>query len=169
MNIKKYKNVFIVLLILWLIMTVVLALPFATAIQETILETGSSKATIIIEKFSENLKNPLECISKAFSSEYVGAVFSTVGKFTLVYLFAAIIIMINSKSKGKYYGIEHGSSDWCENGEQYRILDPKNGIILAEKNYLPVDKRGNTNVLVVGRFWFSENQHPMLYQMHINY
>ena len=28
------------------------------------------------------------------------------------------------------------------------------GIILAEKHYLPVDKRGNVNVLVVGRFRF---------------
>ena len=30
------------------------------------------------------------------------------------------------------------------------MLDPKKGILLAEKNYLPVDKRGNTNVLVIG-------------------
>ena len=32
--------------------------------------------------------------------------------------------------------------------------DKKKGIILAENHYLPVDKRGNVNVLVVGRFWF---------------
>ena len=38
--------------------------------------------------------------------------------------------------------------------EQYKILSPKKGILLAEKNYLPVDKRGNVNVLIVGRFWF---------------
>ena len=49
--------------------------------------------------------------------------------------------------------IENGSSDWAENGEQYRVLSKKSGIILAEKNYLPVDKRGNVNVLVVRRFW----------------
>ena len=50
--------------------------------------------------------------------------------------------------------IEHGSSDWSEGGEQYRILSKNKGIILAQKNYLPIGKRGNLNVLVVGRFWF---------------
>ena len=57
--------------------------------------------------------------------------------------------------KSEYENIEHGSSDWSQNGEQYRVLSKNNGIILAENNYLPVDKRGNTNVLVVGRirFW----------------
>ena len=36
-----------------------------------------------------------------------------------------------------------------------KILDKNKGIVLAENNYLPVDKRGNVNVLVVGRirFW----------------
>ena len=39
-------------------------------------------------------------------------------------------------------------------GEQYQILNRNKGIILAEDNYLPLDKRGNVNVLVVGRFRF---------------
>lgn len=34
-----------------------------------------------------------------------------------------------------------------------QFLNNKRGIILAEKEFLPVDKRGNVNVLVVGRFW----------------
>ena len=50
--------------------------------------------------------------------------------------------------------MEHGSSDWSEHGEQYRILSKNKGIILAEDNYLPVDKRGNINTLIVGRFRF---------------
>ena len=49
-----------------------------------------------------------------------------------------------------YEDIENGSSDWCEGGEQYKILSKNKGIILAEDNYLPVDKIGNVNVLVVG-------------------
>lgn len=52
--------------------------------------------------------------------------------------------------KHRYDNIEHGSSDWSENGEQYQVLSKKSGIILAENNYLPLDKRGNVNVLVVG-------------------
>ena len=47
--------------------------------------------------------------------------------------------------------MEHGSSDWSKNGEQYRILSDRKGLILAQNNYLPLDKRGNVNVLVVGR------------------
>ena len=58
-------------------------------------------------------------------------------------------------SKYDYKNIEHGSSDWSKSGSQYQILNRNKGIILAENNYLPVDKRGNVNVLVVGRirFW----------------
>lgn len=37
---------------------------------------------------------------------------------------------------------------------KYKVLDKNKGIILAENNYLPVNKRGNVNVLVVGRFRF---------------
>ena len=55
--------------------------------------------------------------------------------------------------KHDYADIEHGSSDWA-NDEEYSVLSKNKGILLAEKHYLPVDKRGNVNVLVVGRFWF---------------
>ena len=52
--------------------------------------------------------------------------------------------------KHRYDDIEHGSSDWSGHGEQYQVLSRRSGIILAENNYLPLDKRGNVNVLVVG-------------------
>ena len=38
--------------------------------------------------------------------------------------------------------------------DNLKILSKNKGIILAEDNYLPLDKRGNVNVLVVGRFRF---------------
>ena len=76
------------------------------------------------------------------------------GYFSLFYFLISLIGIIRAIPKHEYSDIEHGSSDWCEGGEQYKILSPNKGIILAEKNYLPVDKRGNVNVLVVGRFWF---------------
>ena len=72
----------------------------------------------------------------------------------LGFVILAIIGTIRNASKSEYENIEHGSSDWSKNGEQYKILNRSRGIILAEDNYLPLDKRGNTNVLVVGRFWF---------------
>lgn len=55
--------------------------------------------------------------------------------------------------KNEYTDIEHGSSEWAS-GEQYSVLSKNKGILLAENHYLPVNKRGNTNVLVVGRFRF---------------
>ena len=65
-----------------------------------------------------------------------------------------LVGFFKSTPKNEYTDIEHGSSDWNQKGEQYKILDKNKGIILAENNYLPVDKRGNVNVLVVGRFRF---------------
>ncbi len=65
-----------------------------------------------------------------------------------------VIGILKARPKHEYTDIEHGSSDWSEGGEQYSILSKNKGIILAQNNYLPVDKRGNVNVLVVGRFWF---------------
>ena len=60
---------------------------------------------------------------------------------------------VKTAPKNEYSDIEQGSSDWSKGGEQYKVLSKNKGIILAENNYLPVDKRGNVNVLVVGRFW----------------
>ena len=64
-----------------------------------------------------------------------------------------MVAIMRAWPKSEYDNIEHGSSDWCQGGEQYRVLSPKSGIMLAEKNYLPLDKIGNTNVLVIRRFW----------------
>lgn len=64
-----------------------------------------------------------------------------------------IIGMRKLKPKSEYEDIEHGSSGWAEHGEQYKVLSNKEGIILAEENYLPLNKQGNVNVLIVGRFW----------------
>ena len=52
--------------------------------------------------------------------------------------------IVKSMPKNEYSDIEHGSSDWAS-GEQYSVLSPKKGILLAEKH---------VNVLVVGRLWF---------------
>ncbi len=68
-------------------------------------------------------------------------------------LFFALVGFVKLMPRSEYTDIEHGSSDWAT-GEQYEVLDRKKGILLAENHYLPVDKRGNTNVLVVGRIWF---------------
>ena len=84
-----------------------------------------------------------------YLSIYLLAVEFTAG-VSAVLLFIGICRAI---PKNEYEDIENGSSDWCEGGEQYSVLHKKKGIVLAEKNYLPVDKRGNVIVLVVRRVW----------------
>ena len=74
--------------------------------------------------------------------------------FSIFYVICTTIGLFRSKPKNEYVDIEHGSSDWCEGGEQYKVLSKHKGILLAQEHYLPVDKRGNVNVLVVGRIWF---------------
>ena len=109
-------------------------------------------------KFVENMISDLLDIGgnlgKVFTSQYIGMFWKINGWVTLVLIFFAMIGVSKVVPKNEYTDIEHGSSDWATGGEQYQILSPKKGIILAEKNYLPVDKRGNVNVLIVGRFWF---------------
>ena len=85
----------------------------------------------------------------------IGDYFSTLIIVTIIYSVFFFIGFVRSAPKNEYTDIEHGSSDWSQRGEQYQILSKNKGIILAEDNYLPVDKRGNVNVLVVGRirFW----------------
>lgn len=93
-------------------------------------------------------------LGKVFTSEYVGAFWKAEGYFSILLLFFAVVGFVKAMPKNEYTDIEHGSSDWAT-GEQYEVLSKKKGILLAENHYLPVDKRGNTNVLVVGRirFW----------------
>lgn len=147
--IKKCKSVFIVVLMLWVVLSIVLIAPYTIASVESKIEGNGSTLDIL---FSRGI-NVGEILSKIFKKEYIG-VFLKGELYLLVGLFLfAIVGMIKTIPKNDYQDIEHGSSDWA-NGEQYSILSRNKGILLAEKHYLPVDKRGNVNVLVVGRFRF---------------
>ena len=86
--------------------------------------------------------------AKYFPAFSTGAIYFIA--FSIIFIFIGVY---KALPKHEFDEIENGSSDWATGGEQYRILDKKKGIILAEKNYLPVDKRGNVNVLVVRRIW----------------
>ena len=92
-------------------------------------------------------------ITGVFSQKYFPAFWTGTKYFVLFAIFFIFVGVFKALPKHEYDDIENGSSDWAQGGEQYRVLSKKEGIILAEKNYLPVDKRGNVNVLVVRRFW----------------
>jgi hypothetical protein len=94
-----------------------------------------------------------ENIVKVFTKEYFHNFWIGTKYFVLFAVCFIFVGVYKALPKHEYDDIENGSSDWATGGEQYRVLSKKSGIILAEKNYLPVDKRGNVNVLVVRRFW----------------
>ncbi len=154
--IKKIKNKLIVSFILWLILVIVLVAPLANSIYEGLLVgplgiNGGPAWEAFFNGIAKYIMNPFVALGNALLGETNGIFFSTLWKFSLVYIFAITIGITKALPKHEYDGIENGSSDWCVNGEEYKTLSNKKGIILAEREYLPVDKRGNVNVLVVGR------------------
>ena len=156
--INKIKGKLIVSFILWLILVIVFVAPLSGAISDglkvgTLAMSDGNSWEVFFEALGVYLKNPINAIGHALAGDTNGMFWSVLWKFTLVYLLAVTIGITKAIPKHEYDGIENGSSDWCENGEEYKTLSNKKGIILAEKEYLPVDKRGNVNVLVVGRIW----------------
>ena len=99
------------------------------------------------------IAHPFDSIAKCMTDKYFPYFWGGIKIYLVICGFFVLVGIIRSLPKNEFTDIENGSSDWCVGGEQYRVLSKKEGIILAEKNYLPVDKRGNVNVLVVRRFW----------------
>ena len=149
--INKSKKYYIIYAILWLFSVIVFIMPAGVAIAEASVN-GVFDFGDFIKYFMSYMTQPFSSFSKVFLPQYMSSFIGIFWKFSFIYLIIAIIGIIRNAPKNEYTDIEHGSSDWSKNGEQYRILSNKKGIILAEDNYLPVDKRGNVNVLVVGRF-----------------
>lgn len=150
--IKKTRKYFIIYAILWLFFVIVFIMPMGAAAKEATIN-GKFAIGEFIGLFGTYAIKPFSCFGKVFLPTYIGSFMGILWKFTFIYLIIAIISVIKNAPKNEYSGIENGSSDWSQRGEQYRILSNKKGIILGEDNYLPVDKRGNVNVLVVGRIW----------------
>lgn len=147
---KKNKIPFIVCIILWLVLTIVFVVPLSYSIFGATYK-GSFDSTTFFKFFGKCITMPFDTIGLIFKNGAIGTFISTEIGFTIIYAILFFIGFMKSKPKHEYEDIEHGSSDWSKHGEQYQILNKNNGIILAEGNYLPVDKRGNVNVLVVGR------------------
>ena len=150
---KNSKTLLIIIPILWIILSKAFVAPWAVAKVESTTD-GKYDITKHIEIFVTNVTNVSENLSKIFQSQYIRTFWRTNGYFTIALIFFALVGFVKSMPKNEFSEIEHGSSDWAAGGEEYKVLSNKKGIILAEKHYLPVDKRGNVNVLVVGRFRF---------------
>ena len=151
---RKIKTKLLVYLVLIIVIAIMGVAPLNVSIQEGLMasEAGEDFWAVFITQLYNNLPKPFTCLGECFSTYFV-AFINTLKWYLLVCAFAVFVGISKAIPKHEFQDIENGSSDWCENGEQYTVLNKKKGIVLAEKNYLPVDKRGNVNVLVVRRFW----------------
>ena len=162
---QKNKGRLIVFGLFMIMMLVILVAPLSVmygnarikAIENT--KAGVGNAGVLEFDFEtfftsfDQIAHPFESIGKCMTDQYFPYFWGGIKIFIVICGFFILVGIIKSLPKNEFTDIENGSSDWCTGGEQYRVLSKKEGIILAEKNYLPVDKRGNVNVLVVRRFW----------------
>lgn len=152
-SIKQGKKYVVISLILWVILSIVFVAPIATS-----WALAQEQGADVLTNFIENLIKEIVSFTSFFKMFGTKGALRVFGKCLIPYTIAFILFALKgfskTKPKGKYHDIEHGSSDWSKGGEQYKVLSKDKGIILAENNYLPIDKRGNINTLIVGRFRF---------------
>ena len=160
---KKSKWMTIIMIAIWFALSFLFAAPVATSIAEARMNNSD-----FFNYFFGNLLGVGSNLGKIFKPDYIGSFFKVELYVTVAVIFMYFVGIIKQMPKNEFSGIESGSSDWA-GSEKYSILNKKEGILLAENHYLPVDKRGNVNVLVVGRIWFSESLHHMLFLMHTNF
>lgn len=151
--IRRNRRNFIIFGILWIFIAIVFVSPFAHS-QFMASQGKAFNLQVFVETFGTTITKPFETFGKVFSEGATDNYISTLLITTIFYAVFFFIGFVRSAPKNEFSDVEHGSSDWSQRGEQYQILNRNKGIILAEDNYLPVDKRGNVNVLVVGRFRF---------------
>ena len=144
---RRNKKYFILFGILWLFIAIVLIVPIVAAYN---IPAPAGSTFGPMDVFVAAMKNPFKALAALIARGYIGAYIKSLVIFSIIFAIFFIVGVARSAPKNEYTDFEHGSSDWSKNGEQYTVLSNKKGIILAENNYLPVDKRGNVNVLVVG-------------------
>lgn len=148
---EKFKKNILIYLVVWIVVAILLIAPVTYTYTNSVLAHRSSWVLEFSEFFLDNLFSfP---ITKVFEETYINHFIRGIQVYSVIYWFIVFYAINKTLPKSAFDKIEHGSSDWCRPGEQYKVLSKKEGIILAKDNYLPVDKPGNVNVLIVGRFW----------------
>ena len=147
--VKNFRKSLVIFLIIWLVLTILFVAPVAYSITESTIN-GKFVASVFVEHVIPAISS-FTSITRVWDSAHFGTFIQAELVFSALLGIVIIVGLVKAAPKHQYSDIEHGSSDWSEGGEQYKILSKNKGIILAQENYLPVDKRGNINVLVVGR------------------
>ena len=153
--IRRNRKNFIIFAILWIFIAIVFVSPIQYSLDVASQVDRTQAGTTFIEIFPNAIMHPFATFGRMIAMGNISGYFSKLLIVTIFYALFFFVGFVRTAPKNEYSDIEHGSSDWSQRGEQYQILSRDKGIILAENNCLPVDKRGNVNVLVVGRirFW----------------
>ena len=147
---EKLKKHILGYTVVWLIIAILLVAPITYTITEG-LSQGYTWLEACIYNLADNvLKLPITVV---FEETYINDFILGMEIYTVFYICLIIYAINKTLPKSAFENIEHGSSDWCEQGEQYKVLSKKEGLLLAKDNYLPLTKPGNHNVLIVGRIW----------------
>lgn len=160
-KLRSIKKELIVLGIFYLILDIwIVGAIFVGSIEST-----SSNILVrffnFMPQFLDTVKNPLAILKGLFTSgTQISIFFSWSFGLLVITIIAYIMFKITREKNGEYDGIEVGSSDWAQNGEEFNktangkeILNRKSGFILSKKHYLGTDLKKvliNKNVLVVG-------------------
>ncbi len=145
---KRHSAFLIVMLILWILGELFIVSPISVCVAKSVADGHIIDQATFIETFFEELAS-MKSIIKVLKGEANGNFASGTLYWTIFFAIVSGIGLYKARKKSEYDKIEHGSSDWS-NGEQYSVLSKDKGLILAEKNYLPTNKPGNVNVLIVG-------------------
>jgi hypothetical protein len=132
----KIKGKLIVAAILVLAITIFGVAPLSISIKNGIDAGKASNVyfdwAVFFVDIATYLMAPQKSITMSFTTDYFSMFWTIERLFILIYLLFVLIGVFKAFPKHEYDDIEHGSSDWSENGEQYRILSNKKGIILGE-------------------------------------
>ncbi len=158
------------------IVFVVLALFLVTAITNDsikyILQKNESEMASTEKVEFEDLSQDKRNLIDRFSGIVNGSAFKDIGEnfkasftnfslyaevlknFSMFYWIGTLLLLLFMKTDKEYKGREHGSADWATGGEEYEVLDRKEGFVLAKDHYLPViptpPTGKNGNILVIG-------------------
>ena len=118
---NRNKATIIIAIVMWIVILILVGCPLTMAIVDEEAAGGTSLFSII-EGTINWFAKPLDSLTGAFSN--FGVYVDTSSKLTVIYIIVMIFALIKARAKSDeedYTNIEHGSSDWCEHGEQYRV------------------------------------------------
>ena len=152
---KVLKKTIMPITILFLVLCIIILPAFAVAIAYgnfKIIQNSEVSISIFMDNLKYSLTNPFWSIGEVFRLSQVMDAYINIFKIAIFIYYVPILYFMfkPKKKKPEWEKKEHGSAEWAKKGEQYKVLSKKEGILLAKDNYLPVDKRGNINVLVIG-------------------